>query len=849
MTDTAIKPLPRVKATGSKFNKKSTQKKSALRRFVSFITGKGSQETNRTKGRQKSTDSTSSGISSNKENTHSDENLDINRITSQDSNKPFGNRPSIRVIKNNNQIPTTGIINNPIQTKRSQSTRGGLQRARTTAGRQTKRSNTINAGKLLKNLSSETSDSSSTGYRSDDKKNHKSKLRKSNSSPGNRKIKRLDESSESSSSSESYTSSDDSVYSSDEYNRKFLKPRVKKETEDTDDYDTQSGSASCTMNSKAQEDDEEDEDALQFQLEAIPEADEEPEEKKSNKLRRKDKQISREQEIAYKEKMQFYNKTNFNRSPRSGLNKNSRRQFHSFHGHLHPEDYDQIYDDECLLEEALRDKGRSISTDQTQKLSNARDRIKWKRNRDPKQKFDKNGTVKAIAQKIQAQTESTVEDPYLASQFAKARKFFRSGSQEGHLAKGEKGGETNWQNDELDDDPLFEPSANLTTRRAGMSQVRKGRISLERKSSYPSTKSATDANVMEKHPKDVTPIKEVVEAPVKNKKEILDKRNSNHSSYSRYEAPNIVRSTSRVKQIAMSLHERETTVRKTEAMIANHQPLAENGKESSDVGSIGQPSPTYKRHLSKQNTPKQDDSFIKELLEIARAESQEKQKDVNPEEPKLVSNPTLSLQLSHSSSKDHEGTSLEEFANNVKQDLKDRKPKDFKEAISMASTRLIRKKRLSDDNADGTNDEYEVTDKSDNGSNRSRSVSPVKKELTKSKSAFTKGSNSTINRNRFKSSDYGYQSNVSMRARMFENVAQDELHSTGSRSKHSTLNNQNSNSSGVYSTPEEDDRSFKNTKYSKSVKDDKKVKKIVKRVRKSSNSLSLRVVLEVRDLG
>ena len=94
----------------------------------------------------------------------------------------------------------------------------------------------------------------------------------------------------------------------------------------------------------------------------------------------------------------------------------------------------------------------------------------------------------------------------------------------------------------------------------------------------------------------------------------------------------VERSTSRVRQIALSLHERETTVRKAETMIANHQPLqvfryarqdhaASASSSSEKAQSISNPSPPKpKPRNSTKKENKTDDSFIKELLEIARAE-------------------------------------------------------------------------------------------------------------------------------------------------------------------------------------------------------------------------------------
>jgi hypothetical protein len=306
-------------------------------------------------------------------------------------------------------------------------------------------------------------------------------------------------------------------------------------------------------------------------------------------------------------------------------------------------------------------------------------------------------------------------------------------------------------NDSDNDDPLYREDEKIDNktniRRAGISQSRDGRAFLSRKNSFNSKKEAQDENKMSKNGLDDIPI---IEKQLKS----LEKSDSNEVRRPRPGSASVQRSTSRVKQIAQSLHERETTVRKTEAMIANHQPIADSlsEKRDSDIGSIGPSSPLRQRaNINKQinSTKAGDDSFIKELLEIARAESQEKQKTEITFTPNLLksmsgSNKSMNLQdhdtnkksLSRSNSlkikndsnsnifqscnnvdntfhnssinkKDYE-SSNENLLNNKRvnslredsplfdDDVTCNKPKDFKEAISMASTRLTRKKNSKD---------------------------------------------------------------------------------------------------------------------------------------------------------
>ena len=214
----------------------------------------------------------------------------------------------------------------------------------------------------------------------------------------------------------------------------------------------------------------------------------------------------------------------------------------------------------------------------------------------------------------------------------------------------------------------------------------------------------------------------------------------------------VERSTSRVRQIAMSLHERETTVRKAEAMIANHQPLQDHAASASSSSeraqSTGHPSPQHKPRNSPKKENKADDSFIKELLEIARAESQEKHKGPSVEgllggrthsqqtldELKVLDTSNMGKAPLQSSpllkgnggkldgdltaelamrklTEDRDsvagegimqgmpekGGELHMSMGHITDENGDRKPKDFKEAISMASNRMIRKKQPSQD--------------------------------------------------------------------------------------------------------------------------------------------------------
>lgn len=897
MADTAIKSLPRPHHQTSR-SKPRSSKKGALGRFVSFIRGKngtgGVIPKKGSKARQKSSDSTSSGVSSKGDHTlHSDENIEGNRLFDPKPNHPSAIRPSIRVIRNNNQIPTTGIINNPVQplNKRTQSTRCTTRQPGTLGihgGQNARRSNTIAATKRLSKhhgITSDSSTSSSTGYLSDGEKR---KDKKTTRKPGriNISMRRDDSAEDSSSSSDSYTSSDDSLYSSDDNFSKPSRPKAREKSrnyKDSDEDLTKTSHANTNVTDNKHKDD--DDTNRPLQLEVIHEADEEIEEKSVLSQLQKDKKKRQlrnrtvSQDRLSKNRLQLslqQNKSlsnlkieptgsnhNISNSPTKNTpnaNPNSptrtasmltnsprkaRQPFHSFHGNAsRVEANEQLINsnnDECLLAEALRETGRSHSTDNGLKPTGSRDRLHWRRQRrsymgdtgqssptgasygqnnalrsqesmnkstsriDQDEKAS--GNVRALAQKIQAQTAvQDSEDPYLATQFQRAKKFFRSGSQEGHI---NSKSHDNVYNEDIDDDPLYELPSNLTTRRAGMSQVREGRASISRKSSFPSAAAAQQANQMSVHPSDQA---------------LDDKGKDKHSSYSRYEQPTVVRSTSRVKQIAMSLHEKETTVRKTEAMIANHQPLSEGKEGSSDHNSVGHPSPIHKRPATTPKTNKTDDSFIKELLEIARAESQEKQKHTevaNLHQAVLNNNAKVSYSQSRRGKLSNEQLPqsvsaqlvaqqrlMEEERNAAQQQMQahamangaDGQPKDFKEAISMASNRFTRRK--------GSRDELD--DHSADGSSSTTDNPPAEPVVrVRSRGRLISGS------------DYQYQSNVSIRAKMFEKQEDSNnlSHSRGhlSNTNHNDVNNhtkypiqnQYSNSSGIYSgTPDDDIQDF-----------------------------------------
>ena len=185
-------------------------------------------------------------------------------------------------------------------------------------------------------------------------------------------------------------------------------------------------------------------------------------------------------------------------------------------------------------------------------------------------------------------------------------------------------------------------------------------------------------------------------------------------------------------------------------MIANHQPLqdhAASASSSSERASTGHPSPQHKPRNSPKKENKADDSFIKELLEIARAESQEKHRGIEPgllsnnrthsqqtlDEMKMVdvgersknstsnvgnaplqSSPLLKgtgMGRNDRNRKLTEESTLDGLLDkngehrlslgHITDENGDRKPKDFKEAISMASNRMIRKKQPSQDIGSG----------------------------------------------------------------------------------------------------------------------------------------------------
>lgn len=194
---------------------------------------------------------------------------------------------------------------------------------------------------------------------------------------------------------------------------------------------------------------------------------------------------------------------------------------------------------------------------------------------------------------------------------------------------------------DLNDDPLYRdesfdknsPNISSHTRIAGMTQNREGRAFLSRKNSFNTKKEAIEANRMTDTEKDNISKDQL--SLTSSNADIKYRDDSSHEDRPKPGSAKVGRSTSRVKQIAMSLHERETNIRKTEQMIANHQPLAENVSghnvaihnqdNKSEHNSMGFPSPTNRRKIANVEAKAADDSFIKELLEIARAESQEKQ--------------------------------------------------------------------------------------------------------------------------------------------------------------------------------------------------------------------------------
>lgn len=330
------------------------------------------------------------------------------------------------------------------------------------------------------------------------------------------------------------------------------------------------------------------------------------------------------------------------------------------------------------------------------------------------------GNVRALAQKIQAQSEQVDEDDvYLQSQFARARRFFRSGSTEDKASISKSF--DNWHNREShdNDDDLLAESQNcptsLTSRRAGFSQDR-SRGSVVRKNSF-----------------QTAPVQEPEPQPEPERSAVQ-------------------RSTSRVRQIALSLHQKETTVRKAEAMIANHQPLVEqhaaSASSSSERTSTGHPSPQHKMKVSPGK--KADDSFIKELLEIARAESQEKQ---NQSE-----DPGLYILGGNRAISQHTLESADEGG--------DRKPKDFKEAISMASNRLIRKKPSPSQDNTEPEDGVSLNGKKMGNMSDTSSINKVGLGVSSSMEG--------AERKRVISSDYQYQNQVKERQAVFESMSKDK---------------------------------------------------------------------------
>jgi len=740
--------------------KNGAQKKSsALGRFMSFIRKKNKDKEPHVNkrgvsARQKSTDS---GISSNRDTfLNSDENL---------PDPGLGNkRPcsTIKVVRNNSHIQTTntGKINsnynnNNNATKRTQSTLGG----RNKAGRpniNVKRSNTsignsqssMGMIRMNRHNMGHTSDSStsSTGYISDHRnrnnyRDHNNNFRESNNRNNknshhnkyNSRRRDQDQTSASESSSEEYSSSDNSSYTSEDSSpKKNIKKKKKSNAHNkrskyyyhSEEDDTSLAATSIADSHRYSDEEDRDKedankDASPAQLEVIPEGEEEEERYlQSERKRIQDMHVSDRINRQAKQSTKYTQ------------NKNSRKPMHSYHGNS-PNFYED--DDECLLQESQRNrhsryspnkklqKGRSHSTDATTNHLRAADKdrqseVNWRKSRKsfgenqleslpPRPDASKSGRertmsaqsggVRAIVNKIQTQTESQEDnvDSYLASKFEYVRKLGRA-SREGHLS------EENTLDDMLEDndDPLFEPQV----RRAGMAQNREGRALISRKNSFNSTKQAKESGKMEDHEKDQdvnsegSPLMEQVDRP-------------------KPRGATVQRSTSRVKMMAKSLQERETVVRKTEEMIANHVPLGEsqegNRKSQHNLAeeqvSSGFPSPQNAKSSDKEK--QNDDSFIKELLEIARAESQEKQKSpeitftpallknmTNIEEDKSMSSPEQEIKKNVSNELNNKrvtGNSQENLSSK-KQD--DTKPKDFKEAISMASTRLAKKKNSKD---------------------------------------------------------------------------------------------------------------------------------------------------------
>ena len=438
---------------------------------------------------------------------------------------------------------------------------------------------------------------------------------------------------------------------------------------------------------------------------------------------------------------------------------------HSYHGNS--PDFREDDDDECLLKEAGKsniskrlppNQGRSHSSDATNlaaREQNQGGRNNW---RAPRKSFGENqirslpprpdasspgggnkrtppvrsnSSVAALVNKIQHASESHDDDipqgyGISPSSFSH-RKFSRgSASRDGNISLSE-----DCMLDD-NDDPLYEPGAGegscSTVRRAGMSQNREGRAYLSRKNSFNSMKQAKDSGRMGEHERDRDTGDELLTSESRDDPERTASKPPRGKP--------VQRSTSRVKMMAQSLQQRETAVKKTEEMIANHQPLDLGGETSRSRTNLaedrlsvgGSPANVRKK---KPETNKQDDSFIKELLEIARAESQEKQKgpeitftsgllkntELGSAAPEPIAeggaSPNLGGPSSPAAGTGNGGVSLARSGSSASrrgyasQDhgagtdgsqvgSPGGKPKDFKDAIAIASTRIANKKNSKD---------------------------------------------------------------------------------------------------------------------------------------------------------
>jgi hypothetical protein len=876
----------------------SKTKKGALSRFLKFIRGKDSTKKSGTKARQKSTDSASSGISSSGQHgnfnpLNSDENAEgLARVISKDSAKAdlertISGKPHIQVVRSQSQQPRSSGKHRPDIGRRTIS--GGAVERLSTAGSRVantpRRANTISGSKVTKNsinvqttTETSTSDSSSTGYLSDESQRRKRELKLQNSrrmTKNSRKTRDETTEESTSTSGESYSSSEDSVYSSAELENGSRNTTNQDESESSSSHSEVTGTGGETTEMEA---------VQQYALETIPENEEE-----DNRVQ--SLTIAKEQRENYPS-MQSHH---------SHHSHNSSHQFHhghqighegTHHQHFHHSHHElQLDSDEgSLLDEKIyrKEMARKSSDNDSNGLHkpkpiwrrrtarpmsfndshNARDhhmmmhgyghggghtqqiipvaaggsgaggqKVLRSESLGPglqnrMQKFERSatGNVKALAKKLQAQTEEQEkeDDIYLASQFARARRFFRSGSHEGQISNGKN--DIPWFGDshDNDDDLLLEASAptNLTTRRAGISQVREGRASLSRKNSFPSAAAAQAANALPLEPS-------------------RGHSNDNQSATSHYKNSNsdltggsaVQRSTSRVRQIAMSLHEREEAVRNAEAMIANHQPLvdhAASASSSSEKASTGHPSPQHKP----RNLKKTDDSFIKELLEIARAESQEKHRGVDHiispgnrsysqntlegEGVKLV--PHVSQEQPVVVNPSAAPATAQPVQYIVDEDG-NRKPKDFKEAISMASNRMIRKKQPSQDMTEPEMDPRQMSKDEDHqhAQHHHRRITP-----TTSSEQYHSSDNQP--RKRATSSDYQYQSQVKLLTNQFQQ---------GPSSTNLQENNNNPNDLHTIHHPQEHHpTSSSKTKTKKVIRKVRRVSKKVKNTAATTDSKS-----------